>query len=126
MTYAYSNHITVPYLTADKRYAVREDDGNSFRITDDEGEPLFCLWQQCAHLDEGCWSRIETASKSRTRAADTRAINRFAAAVEARAFEGSIPVLSDDPEEQIALDAAHAEIAREYELAEAALRRRMR
>lgn len=42
-----------------------------------------------------------------------RALRRYAAAVEEKAFEGTIPYLSDDREEQEALDAAHQEINNE-------------
>lgn len=44
----------------------------------------------------------------------TRAINRFEQAAEGKAFQGSIPVMSDDPEEQRLLDAHHAAIDRNY------------
>lgn len=51
------------------------------------------------------------------------AANRYADARVAKAFEGTIPVLSDDPEEQEFLDAAHAVIAEDLERTEQALRR---
>lgn len=38
------------YLTAGKRYEVLEDKGKGFVITDDDGDRLYCLWEDCAHL----------------------------------------------------------------------------
>lgn len=44
----------------------------------------------------------------------TRAVDAFERAVEDKAFEGTIPVFSDDREEQQALDAAHKRIQTNY------------
>lgn len=46
-----------------------------------------------------------------------RAINRFERAVERKTFDGTIPLYSDDMEEQAQLDAAHLYIKREYSMA---------
>lgn len=51
----------------------------------------------------------------------TRAVNRFERAVDAKAFEGTIPYHSDGVVEQEDLDAAHEAIRTEYAAARAAL-----
>jgi hypothetical protein len=52
----------------------------------------------------------------------TRAIHRYGEAYAARTWEGSIPYISDDPEEQEALDEAHAAIDHELRHSEKLLR----
>lgn len=46
-----------------------------------------------------------------------RRLNRYLRAAEAKAFEGTIPYTSDDPDEQDLLDATHDQIDRELERA---------
>lgn len=50
-----------------------------------------------------------------------RLITRFENAVANKAFQGSYPVMSDDPGEQQELDAIHYKIDRDYDLAKRAL-----
>lgn len=54
-----------------------------------------------------------------------RRLARYERALEAKLFEGTIPVLSDSPEEQEALDAAHESIALEYARARTLLLRHL-
>ncbi len=49
----------VDYLTAGKRYKVRDSGGVlSFTIVADSGRPILCLWTGCAHLDHLDWRRV--------------------------------------------------------------------
>jgi len=46
------------YITPGKRYLVLKEDGDSFTI--DVGAPhneIYCLWKECAHLDDDDWVR---------------------------------------------------------------------
>lgn len=45
------------YLTDGKAYDILEDDGRLFTIVDDQGDEIDCLWEGCAHLDGGNWSK---------------------------------------------------------------------
>ncbi len=54
-----------------------------------------------------------------------RRLARYERALEAKLFEGTIPVCSDDPEEQDQLDAAHESIAVEYNRARLLLLRHL-
>lgn len=54
-----------------------------------------------------------------------RAIKAFERAVENRAFDGTIPHTSDDPEEQAELDAVHLALEHNYIKARAKLERLM-
>lgn len=57
------------------------------------------------------------------KSAITRAINAFERAVEDKAMDGSIPYYSDDPQEQMELDAEHDAIKHNYIKARAKLER---
>lgn len=56
--YAVADGWTPEYLTTGKYYKVTEDSGELFRITDNEGEPIYCLWVGCPHLEGGNWRKV--------------------------------------------------------------------
>ena len=59
-TYAIPPEGCPHYLTAWKRYEVlREETIGGFYITDNYGDELYCLWDDCGYLDGGDWTREE-------------------------------------------------------------------
>lgn len=44
-------------ITAGKAYPVVRGDDDTFVIRDDAGDRIFCLWEGCAHLVGGNWTR---------------------------------------------------------------------
>ena len=61
--YAYTDTVpaSTPYITAGKRYEVLAEDKEegSFRAYSESGHLGFYLWEGCAHLDGGNWTREE-------------------------------------------------------------------
>lgn len=47
------------YLTADSDYRLTHEAGPRFWVLDDEGDEISCLWEGCAHLSGGEWTRVE-------------------------------------------------------------------
>ena len=45
-------------LSEDKAYEILSKDKYSFRIKNDEGEHIYCLYFGCAHLQGGNWKII--------------------------------------------------------------------
>lgn len=56
---AYDMPASTPYFIAGKEYPVFDDHIGSFRVADEDGESLLCLWEGCAHLEGGDWTRVE-------------------------------------------------------------------
>lgn len=48
------------YFTPGKPYPILDEYGVMFRIMDDTGTKLLCLWKNCEHI-EGNWRREEEA-----------------------------------------------------------------
>lgn len=61
--YAYTDTVpaSTPYLTAGKRYEVDSRDWGTlmFKAIANDGGEIFCLWESCAHLEGGNWTREE-------------------------------------------------------------------
>lgn len=55
----YDGDRTVDYITPEKMYEVSHDDGKIFHAINDDGVDMFCVWEGCAHLDNGDWTRVE-------------------------------------------------------------------
>lgn len=58
------------YITAGRRYEVTPVDEQVFKIRDDDGDLLFCLWRGCAHIDYGDWQRVEVPDVRLTNMSD--------------------------------------------------------
>lgn len=50
-------------ITPGKNYKVTHEGVNGiFRIKDDAGFEITCLWDDCAHLGGGSWEKVEVQS----------------------------------------------------------------
>lgn len=50
---------TRDYITPGKKYEVLPSKYKDFLIVDDEDDLISCLWNNCANLNGGRWTRIE-------------------------------------------------------------------
>lgn len=50
---------TRDYITPGKKYEVFTSNISDFRIIDEDGERINCLWNCCPHINGGNWTRIE-------------------------------------------------------------------
>lgn len=56
------------YLTAGKPYRLTEDSaGTGFHVTDDDGDEIYCLMENCAHLNGGDWHKVEAPTPETSR-----------------------------------------------------------
>ena len=61
--YAMTDYDGCDYITAGRFYkTIPGQSKYSFKITDDEGGNMYCLWDKCAHLKNGSWQRIEVGT----------------------------------------------------------------
>lgn len=48
------------HLTPNKIYDVIWNDGVLFKITDDEGSKIHCLFKKCAHINGNNWIKVKS------------------------------------------------------------------
>ena len=86
-TYAIPPKWCASNLTAGKRYEVLREECGGFYITGNDGDELYCLWDDCGHLDGGDWTQEEVTQD------DTETLrDRFAMA----ALQGELAAQDDD------------------------------
>ena len=60
--YAMTDYDGCDYITAGKLYKVDPVGDRSFNINDDEGDELYCLWNNCALINDESWQRVEVGT----------------------------------------------------------------